>query len=198
MYQPPSQIADADMTPASALGLATANRIIIEKWTKAYPLVEWLPIDFLPQPRVEAGESAVSKQTVSNTAIDVLYGEAVALNSEGLVVQPHGTDSDAVEVDATQRKKYKTPVSINAHIERNYQENELEEYGANSRRKFTIRIPTALCDLRGLTINPGDLVKWAGQTLEIYEAFFPDRAFWKYTNIPLYIQCYARHSRIGS
>lgn len=197
MYQPPSVIHDSRLTRASAGGLRTANKLLIEKWELLYPFIPWKMLDLLPQAAVVAGAAELSSTPGGGTVFDPLYGEAVPVDASGNFTQPHG-DSSGANTDATARTRYKTPINVPLHIRREKPENPLTEQGEDASRKYTIVIPTAVLDKYGVVANVGDRLTYHAHFIEIYEVRIPERGYWKHTNIPMYIEAKGAIPKIGS
>lgn len=197
MYQSPTVIQDAALTPADSESLVTANGLLIEKWELMYPEVEYRQIDFLPTAAVDAGQAQIVG-TLPGTVIDPLTGESIPLDANDEFVQPHGDDPDADAVDATVTRQFKDAVLLPTFFRRQQVSRRLKATGENTSRHFQVMWPTALLDRFGVVVNVGDEFEYAGRTVEIKEAIIPDRGYWKWTNIPMYVVAWCSYKSKGS
>lgn len=198
-YILPSVIHDASFTPWQSDDVATACSLLVEKWETFYPEVDYFMIDYTPTVPVDKGESLATGERPA-TIVDPLYGEAVPVRDLGAgaweIIQPHGSSSEAMEVDAPSRKRHKDPLRIHVHVARAEPNPELTLEGTNTAREFTLTIPTALLDVHGIVVKSGDRIRWGVNLLELKEVKI--RGYWKWTNIPLYVVAEASIEATGS
>lgn len=186
---------DATFTPAAAADLTTAISLINEKFNRNYPAIKWYMLDFVPTAAADAGEARLTGLT-GGVRVDTLYGEAVPVNEDNEYEQPHGADA---AVDATTRRKWKAPISICAHVARmGPVADVLTPAGADAKRRYQLTVPTGLADSHGLIVQPGDKVEIAGVTAVVTQAGIPERGYWRFTNIPLYVICFAQSISVES
>lgn len=196
-YQTPKVIQAAAFTPADSDDIQVANRILIEKWELFYPRVGYQQLDFVPTLAVEAGETAISG-TAPATVADWLTGETVPYNSDEDFVQPHGGETEALEVDATDDRKYQASIVVPTFLRLQDASRALTLRGERFQRTFRFMWPTALLDYYGVLVNTGDVLTWGGNVIEIKEAFVPENGYWKYTNIPMYVAAWGAYRQFGS
>lgn len=196
-YVPTRSVLDAVMSPHDADDLVTYGDYMIEMMLLAHTRCAYYMIDMIPTANTDAGEK-ITYGTSPKVVVDSIYGETIPVRS-GLAVQPHGTGTAAAETNATSTRVHRTPVTnLPLYYKRLDVSRGSDGVSASSARKFELGWPTQLLDRYGVTVNIGDEIQFGDQRLEIKECFTPDRAYWKYTNIPLYIRAFASLRQSGS
>lgn len=196
-YQSPAVIHEARLTPAQSDSLVTANALLIEKWRLMYNEVDYRMIDLLPSVAVDAGETQISG-VLPGTIIDTLTGETIPLDSVSQFVQPHGSSAASLAVDATVTRKFKDAIVLPTWLSKQPVDRKLTSRGESMQRMWRVTWPTALLDLYDVHTNIGDEFSFGGQSLEIKEVFVPEKGYWKFTNIPMYVTGYAAYRSKGS
>lgn len=188
---------DSSFSKKDADDLRVHLRLLEERWRLFYPVIPWYQILFLPtSPAQPPTSEAPVVGLNTGTLVDDLYGEAVPQKSTGVYQQPHTTPT--MFDSAPERRKHANPVSLNVFVRREETENELTPFGEDASRILVATLLTSLCDARGVTVNVGDEFEYGGQRWEVNSARVPERARWKTTNIPLFIECKCFTKRVGS
>ena len=197
-YLPPLDTLDTEVSPADARDIRTAMGLIEEKWRRHYPVVRWHQLDYTPGMPSEAGEANVIG-AIGATRVDDLWGEAVPCDEvTGEFFQPHGKTEEQTPADVGTRYKFKDPVEVHCLLQYDPIADPLKLSSTQGMRKARLVVPTVVADRAGLTISVGDEVRALGMRFTIEQAHIPERARWKWTNIPLYIVCMASMTRQNS
>jgi len=196
-YIPTSSVLDTVMSPHDAVDLITYSDYLVEMMLLAHPRCDYYMLDLLPTAVTSAGEK-VTTGAAPRTTIDAIYGETIPTRN-GAFSQPHGTGTEAALINATASRVHKAAVrDMPLYYKRLDVSRGSDGVSAASARKFELTWPTPLLDRYGVTVNIGDEIQFGNQRLEIKESYIPDRGYWKYTNIPLYIRAFASLRQTGS
>lgn len=181
---------DTTFPTASDCDLVTAQRMITEKYERFYPTVAYMQLN---KGTVTPHEGDTQDRSPA-TSFDDLWGEPIppgmtpgVLNYE----QPHTT-----VLDATEGNKYKDPIDVHVHVNRNPTEKALSKFGLDEKKLliFTFFVPI-IVDL-GIVIQHGDRFKWKVHMMEVKK--WLREGYWQNTSVHLYISCACSFKRYGS
>jgi len=174
---------------------ATYCNLLREKWRRLYPLLKYYQLDYNPTVTSKVDENI--KGEAPGTVFDRLYGEAVpAKESQEGFIQPHSTSEKALNVDATEGKKWKEVIGIHAFPLVNATDQQLQQYGISEMKDLVFWFTTPLLDDIEVTIRIGDVIDWDGELFEIVQYFTQGR--WKRTNMSLFVFANTKRIKRGS
>lgn len=198
-YLPNKEILGTLFTSVDMADLQTHIRLLEERWTLFFPLLDWKQLDFNPVPMTAGGEAYVSGLD-GKTVINPVYNEAIPQGPDDVAnpgvryQSPHGGP-----VNATNRKIYKPSVSVHARVFRYPPDNSLTTLNKSGRRDLRLTLLCSMLDRAGITANEGDQFSYRGVRYEVKEAAIPDTGYWQQnTNIPLFVVCEAAIDHLGS
>jgi len=187
-YLPPNPTLETSFPIAYGRDIATAIKMIEEKWARHFPLLDYYPLlkhtTVITDPNVPIGDPGTTK-------FDPVWGEAVPA-AMATWENPH---ANAV-ADAPRPELYGTPVKLNIRIQKEAHQLELKRYGFDRVRDLLAFVPLSVLDKAGITVQVDDYFIWDGRPFEVKQ--IDPVGYWHNTNVRLYMAMNCEHRRPGS
>jgi hypothetical protein len=199
-YIPPTVLEDTTFPIGMGADLATQILLILEKWSRFYPIVDYymvnkavVPIDHTaPVVTSPDGKNLITGEA-GTTTFDTLYRENVPTPQLATGWQQ---PQSATGQHAGDEEKWKIAHPVHARFKYEATQTELKRYGFDKLKDVLIVIPTRALDLEGMVCKEGDKVIHGGRTYLVVGANVS--GYWKNTNIPLFMGLNCEDKRVGA
>jgi len=198
---PPPIVQDTAFPKALDKDLQFQIRMIVEKWRRFYPCINYYPLLKCTTPvqdtEVDTEQTIDGQNLITgadgNTGYDLLYGESVgqSMKTTGWQ-QPHQNDAH----DASEEEQFADPCRIHFRFFREAKQRDLQRWGFDKLRDVVITTPRALLDAAGIEGLEGDKFTYQGEIYIVVAA--NNVGYWKNTNVPLYRVFNCEHRRRGA
>lgn len=195
-YIPPEILSDTGFPQVEPCGkdLCTTLDLINEKWSVAFPLVDYFQL--LETPEKALPENDYVNGPVGQTIEDDLWGEDIPVTLQAEWVQPHSNTVEGLAHDATDTRVWGPSVQVNAALQLESTERELTKFGIDKKKAIIATVPTRMLDIVGISCAIGDYLIWRGEKFEVLNV--KNTGYWYNTNVYLYIVLELNRMRLGS
>ena len=190
-YLPPNPTEATTFPVAYGKDISLAIRMIEEKWTRHFPLLDYYPLLKATDPASPNEDSPTGEQP-GNTVFDPIWGEAIPAAMATSWEQPHANDIP----DAPRPELLGTAIPLRMRVFREARDMDLKRWGFDKVRDLLAAVPLSLLDTNGITCQPGDYFTWDGDDYEVMQ--YSRDGYWKNTNVRLYIVLNCETRRKGS
>lgn len=195
----PDTLHETEFPKARSMDLATAIRLIREKYSRFYPTLNFEAVALADQPEDITSSNGTGEGTVQEfddtTNWDDLYGEPVPDGYDDSTDDDYNPHSD-LDVDATNTMKYEDPVAMPVHINHEPTQKELDKFGVEESHAIILTFFLPLLKERGLNIGMGGKFFWKRHEYVIWK--YERWGYWKNTSVHLYIRAACRLKGYGS
>ena len=188
-YLPPNPTVGAAWPQPYGADVATAIRMIADKWKRQFPALDYYQLKKATTP---SDDPNTPTGEPGNTMFDPIWGESVPVDMATGWRQPHGNTTP----DAPNPELFEPPVKLHMRVQREAKEKELKKYGFDQVRDLLAFVPLSLLDEAGVTVKQGDYFVWDGDEYVVLQ--FDRVGYWKNTNVRLYMALNCEHRRPGS
>ncbi len=197
-YLPISPLNQTEFPQAWMKDLATAVRMIAERYRRHFSLLPYYAIKVEPTAITCVGTTDEDRDVLTGgagaTCFDPLYDEPAVGDASGNWVQPHACAG--LPATKTASEQFDGPFGMHMRVQRGHPELELKHHGFDRIRDLVVYVPLSSFDKHGISVRAGDYLVWDGDPYTVMDL---DRTgYWHNSNLRLYMLLNCAKRRHGS